>query len=76
MEERREDRIGYVHVTQGQGVSKKHVVERKRNLTTTGLGKQEVKRSRSRRSRLRVLSEGLMPVATVPSLALDEALRP
>ena len=26
MEERREDRIGYVHVTQGEGVSKKQVV--------------------------------------------------
>ena len=58
MEERREDRIGYVHVTQGEGVSKKHVVnlsipvnplalpeggERKRNLTTTGLGEKQQK---------------------------------
>ena len=58
MEERREDRIGYVHVTQGKGVSKKHVVnlsirvnrlalpeggERKRNLTTTGLGEKQQK---------------------------------
>ena len=55
MEERREDRIGYVHVTQGEGVSKQQVVnlsirvnrlalpeggERKRNLTTTGLGEK------------------------------------
>ena len=58
MEERREDRIGYMHVTQGEGVSKKHVVnlsirvnrlalpeggERKRNLTTTGLGEKQQK---------------------------------
>ena len=59
MEERREDRIGYVHVTQGEGVGKKkHVVnlsirvnrlalpeggERKRNLTTTGLGEKQQK---------------------------------
>ena len=58
MEGRREDRIGYVHVTQGEGVSKKQVVnlgirvnrlalpeggERKRNLTTTGLGEKQQK---------------------------------
>ena len=58
MEERREDRIGYVHVIQGEGVSKQQVVnlgirvnslvlpeggERKRNLTTTGLGEKQQK---------------------------------
>ena len=58
MEERREDRIEYVHVTQGEGVSKQQVVnlgirvnslalpeggERKRNLTTTGLGEKQQK---------------------------------
>ena len=58
MEERREDRIGYVHVTQGERVSKQQVVnlgirvkslalpeggERKRNLTTTGLGEKQQK---------------------------------
>ena len=58
MEERREDRIGYVHVTQGEGVSKQQVVnlgirvnslalpegrKRKRNLTTTGLGEKQHK---------------------------------
>ena len=55
---RREDRIGYVHVTQGEGISKQQVVnlsirmnhfalpeggERKRNLTTTGLGEKQRK---------------------------------
>ena len=58
MEERREDRIGYVHVTQGEGVGKQQAVnlgirvnslalpeggERKRNLTTTGLGEKQQK---------------------------------
>ena len=58
MEGRREDRIGYVHVIQGEGVSKKQIVnlgirvnrlvlpeggERKRNLTTTGLGEKQQK---------------------------------
>ena len=58
MEERREDRIGYVHVIQGEGGSKQQVVnlgirvnslvlpeggERKRNLTTTGLGEKQQK---------------------------------
>ena len=56
MEERRKDRIGYVHVAQGEGVSLQQVVnlgirlnslalleggERKRNLTTTGLGEKQ-----------------------------------
>ena len=64
MEERREERIGYVHMIQGYGVSKQPVVnlgirvklfavpesgERKRNLTTLVLVKRAaVKRSRSR----------------------------
>ena len=58
VEERREDRIGYVHVTQEEGISKQQVVnlsirvnrlalpeggERKRNLTTTGLGEKQQK---------------------------------